>query len=247
MNEKSDTKKILEDEKRLEFATRSIEELPTPEKTILQLFFWENYTIEEISLVCDLPITLTKNLFNEAIHRLRLNYLGEFSVRRSEKPKFHVSKKCLVSSVVNVTEKTANTIQGNQIMETQNTKKETNPNMHYLWWENIKSKKRFCAGRTFYREGTGDFALFINLLESSSSEGRRDELYLRPVNITEESIYYRLDKIVRRDGRIMRFSIGEAFQSKQTNGDIHIHIEPLTSPYKKLVINLTENREVKSV
>lgn len=121
----------------------------------------------------------------------------------------------------------------------------SNPNMHYLWWANTKTQKKFCAGRAFYSEKTGDFALFINLLEASSNEGKRDELYLRPTKVSEESIYYRLEKVIRRDGKSMRFCIGEAFQSKQTNGDIHIHIEPLTNFYKKLVINLTENKEVK--
>lgn len=125
------------------------------------------------------------------------------------------------------------------------TEKQKNPNMHYLWWANFKTQKNFCAGRAFYSEKTGDYQLFINLLEGSKNEGKRDEVYLRPVKVTEECIYYRLEKIVRRDGRAMRFCIGEAFQSKQTNGDIHIHIEPLTNPYKKLVINFNTNNEVK--
>ncbi len=64
----------------IDFITRSIDELPTPEKTILQLHFWNSYDIEEIAFICDLPKTLTENLFKEAIHRLRLNYLIEFSV-----------------------------------------------------------------------------------------------------------------------------------------------------------------------
>jgi hypothetical protein len=125
------------------------------------------------------------------------------------------------------------------------TEKQSNPNMHCLWWVNQKTQKRFCAGRAFYSEKTGDFALFINLLEASSNEGSRDELYLRPVKLSEDSIYYKLDKIIHRDGKTLRFTIGEAYQNKHTNGDIHIFIEPLTNFYKKLVINLTENKEVK--
>lgn len=124
------------------------------------------------------------------------------------------------------------------------TEKQTNPNMHNLWWVNQKTQKRFCAGRAFYSEKTGDFALFINLLEASSNEGKRDELYLRPVKLTEDSIYYKLDKVIHRNGKTLRFTIGEAYQNKHTQGDIHILIEPLTNFYKKLVINLTENREV---
>ncbi len=127
------------------------------------------------------------------------------------------------------------------------TATKTNPNMHYLWWVNQNTQKRFGAGRAFYSEKTGDFALFINLLETSSMEGRRDEVYLRPVKVSEELIYFRLEKVVRREGKTMRFCIGEAFQSKQTQGDIHIHIEPWTSPTKKLVIVLTQNQEEKNV
>lgn len=126
------------------------------------------------------------------------------------------------------------------------TEKQKNPNMHYLWWANLKTNKQFCGGRAFYSDKTGDFQIFINLLEGSGHNGKRDEIYLRPVKVSEELIYYRLEKIVRRDERSMRFCIGEAFQSKETNGDIHIHIEPLTNPYKKLVINLTQKSEVKN-
>ncbi|MFY7991928.1 MAG: hypothetical protein ACOVP4_01440 [Bacteriovoracaceae bacterium] len=126
------------------------------------------------------------------------------------------------------------------------TEKQPNPNMHYLWWVNQKSQKRFCAGRAFYLEKSGDFSLYVNLLEASAIDGRRDEIYLRPVNVSDDSIYYKVDKVIYRDDKTLRFTIGEAYQNKQTNGDIHILIEPLTNFYKKLVINLTENREVKN-
>lgn len=126
------------------------------------------------------------------------------------------------------------------------TEKQPNPNMHYLWWVNQKTQKRFCAGRAFYLEKSGDFSLYVNLLEASATDGRRDEIYLRPVNVSDDSIYYKVDKVIYRDDKTLRFTIGEAYQNKQTNGDIHILIEPLTNFYKKLVINLTENREVKS-
>ncbi len=126
------------------------------------------------------------------------------------------------------------------------TEKQANPNMHYLWWVNQKTKKRFCAGRAFYLEKSGDFSLYVNLLEASAIDGRRDEIYLRPVKVSEDSIHYKVDKVIYREDKTLRFTIGEAYQNNLTNGDIHILIEPLTNFYKKLVINLTENREVKS-
>lgn len=118
--------------------------------------------------------------------------------------------------------------------------------MHYLWWVNQKTQKRFCAGRAFYLDKSGDFALYVNLLEASASNGRPDEIYLRPVKVNEDSIHYKVDKIIYREDKTLRFAIGEAYQNQHTNGDIHINIEPLTSFYKKLVINLTENKEVKN-
>ena len=63
----------------IQFINQEIEVMPTPEKTILQLKFWHNYTTEEIAFICDLSQTLIKKLLDEAIHRLRLNYLIEFS------------------------------------------------------------------------------------------------------------------------------------------------------------------------
>lgn len=123
---------------------------------------------------------------------------------------------------------------------------QSNPNMHHLWWVNQKSQTRFCAGRAFYSEKTGDFSLYINLLESTAINGKRDEIFLRPVNVSDDSINYKVDKVIYRDDKTLRFTIGKAYQNKQTNGDIHILIEPLTNFYKKLVINLTENKEVQS-
>lgn len=126
-------------------------------------------------------------------------------------------------------------------METKPTK-QSNPNMHYLWWLNQKTQKKFCAGRAFYLEKSGDYALYINLLENGSDEGRKESFYLRPVNLTHDCIYFKLEKVIQKDGKSMRFCIGEGFQSEKTSGEIHIHIEPLTNFDKKLVINLSEGR-----
>ena len=66
-------------EDQIQFINHEIEALPEYEKNILQLRFWHCYTLEEIAFINDLPLTLIKNLFDEAIHRLRLSYLIEFS------------------------------------------------------------------------------------------------------------------------------------------------------------------------
>lgn len=66
-------------EDQIQFINNQIEALPEHEKNILQLRFWHCYTLEEIAFLHDLPLTIIKNLFDEVIHRLRLNYLIEFS------------------------------------------------------------------------------------------------------------------------------------------------------------------------
>lgn len=66
----------------IEFAQTNKEELPEPEKIIIHLHFWEGLSISEISESMALPNQLVKNIMEEAIHRLRLNYLVEFSVRK---------------------------------------------------------------------------------------------------------------------------------------------------------------------
>jgi hypothetical protein len=124
-----------------------------------------------------------------------------------------------------------------QIQETKNL------NKYNLWWENPKTNKKFSAGRAFYNEDKGDFCLLINLLESSAKDSKRDEYYLRPAQVTEDCIYFRLEKVIHKKDRSHRFCIGEGFQSKTTNGDIHIHIEPLTSFSKKLVLSMNQEKE----
>ncbi|MFP5386033.1 MAG: hypothetical protein ACLGHN_08150 [Bacteriovoracia bacterium] len=124
-------------------------------------------------------------------------------------------------------------------MSSSNTKS----NMFYLWWLNKHTKKRFCAGRAFYSEGNGDYSVLINLLETSSKDGVKEEMFLRPIQVKEDNVYYRLEKVVRKGTKSHRFCIGEAFQNANTEGDIHIFIEPLTNAGKVLVLSLAEKTE----
>lgn len=128
-------------------------------------------------------------------------------------------------------------------MNMSQNEKSDNNNMFYLWWLNNATQKRFCAGRAFYCEQKGDFSVFINLLETSSTEGKKDEIFLRPVQVTDDHTYFRLEKVVHRNNKSHRFCIGEAFQSKKTDGDIYIYIEPLTGQGKKLVLSVPKVKE----
>ena len=116
--------------------------------------------------------------------------------------------------------------------------KKANQNVFHLWWQNKQTNKRFYAGTAYYHERIGDFSLNIHLLETGSV-GKRDELFLRPVQASSDQIRFRLEKTVYRDGRRFHSFLGDAFQNKTTNGDIHISIEPFTDEVKILVLTLT--------
>ena len=124
-----------------------------------------------------------------------------------------------------------------------NTSKKNKSEMFYLWWFNKQTKKRFCAGRAFYSEKNGDFSVLINLLETSSKDSLNEEIFLRPIQVKEDSVYYRLEKVIHKGSKSHRFSIGEGFQNVSTDGDIHILIEPLTNSGKVLVLSFGEKSE----
>lgn len=119
-------------------------------------------------------------------------------------------------------------------------------NMFYLWWFNKNSKKRFCAGRAFYSEKSGDFSMLINLLETSSRDGLKEELFLKPIQVADSNVYYRLEKVIHKGSKSHRFCIGEGFQNANTDGDIHILIEPLTHSGKVLVLSLGQQPDEKT-
>ncbi len=74
-------------EKQIQFARMNKEELPEHERAIIHLHFWEGMTFSEIAEFMNIPYTLVESIKDEAIHRLRLNYLIEFSMNKSCKKK----------------------------------------------------------------------------------------------------------------------------------------------------------------
>lgn len=66
-------------EDQIQFINQEIEALSDYEKNLLKLRYWECYSIDEIASMHALSQTLIRNLIDEAIHRLRLNYLIEFA------------------------------------------------------------------------------------------------------------------------------------------------------------------------
>jgi len=128
-------------------------------------------------------------------------------------------------------------------MKDQHTQTQSS-NMHQLWWGNTKNDKKFSAGRAFYCESKGDFALFINLLEESAEFGKRSEVYLRPVQMSSSNTYYRLEKVIYKHDKSIRVCIGEGFQGEDHEGDIFIRLEPLTGNGKTLTLSLKSTKEL---
>jgi DNA-directed RNA polymerase specialized sigma subunit len=72
-------KKKIPSQKQIDFAKTNKDELPEHEKAIIHLHYWENFTIRQIADFFGLSYKLVQLIKNDAIHRLRLNYLIEFS------------------------------------------------------------------------------------------------------------------------------------------------------------------------
>lgn len=83
--QKNFKQKLNASDEEIQFIGQTVEELPPSEKTVIYLYFWRNYTFKEIAYVCDLSQSLVQGIFDEAIHRLRLNYLIEFSIPKNQR------------------------------------------------------------------------------------------------------------------------------------------------------------------
>ena len=116
------------------------------------------------------------------------------------------------------------------------------PNMFHLYWLNRHTKKKFSAGRAFYNEKTGDYQLLINILDSSNGGERRDEIFLKPANHSNDRTYFKVEKVMHKQQKVQRFSIGEGFYHQETEGDIHILIPPFTSNQCVLALSLSSNQ-----
>ena len=69
--------KNVSTKEQIEFVSRSVSELPEHERVIIYLYFWKELSLKEVAGICDLSLSLTKKILDEAILRLRLNYLIE--------------------------------------------------------------------------------------------------------------------------------------------------------------------------
>lgn len=77
-------RQIRPTDKQIRFARAALADLAGYERSIVEFHFWNNYSVSEIAYIFGLPKTLIKRLLDEAIHKLRLSYLIEFSAPKDK-------------------------------------------------------------------------------------------------------------------------------------------------------------------
>ena len=104
----------------------------------------------------------------------------------------------------------------------------------YLWWINEKTKKRYHAGVAFRNERFGVYHLKVDCYP-----GRR--LYLKDYKTQDDKILFRVEESIRIGVHRVRKSIGEAYSSRETKGDVEMILVPYFGA--KLVLVLGEAEE----
>lgn len=105
------------------------------------------------------------------------------------------------------------------------------PEALLLWWLDSKTGKNLPAGVAFHDEKFGEYRLKIDVLPEV-------QYYLRPISTEGESVYFRVEVVIKRDGKFhQRKSVGEGWSNKETKGDVFITLGPYC---KYLVMGLKE-------
>ena len=105
---------------------------------------------------------------------------------------------------------------------------EQNRDIHSLEWRDEKTGRTSYAGVAFYKNGTGEFTLFLNVLPSIA-------YHLRAKGKDGRGIHYRLETALKKQGTfIKRLTVGSGF-FPASSGNILIDMEPFS---KKLVLKI---------
>jgi hypothetical protein len=95
-----------------------------------------------------------------------------------------------------------------------------------LWWYDQKANKNLPAGVAFYDEQFAEYRLKLDMHPDT-------QYYLKPTGAQGESVHYRAEVVIKKDGKFhQRKVIGEGQSSKETNGDIFVEF----GPYSKLLV-----------
>ena len=89
----------------------------------------------------------------------------------------------------------------------------------YLWWVEEKTKKRYFAGVAFREEEYGEYRLKIDCYPN-----RR--LYLKDYKTQDDAIIFRVEECKKLGNRVLRNTLGCAYSSRETKGDIEMVIAP---------------------
>ncbi|MFT6631894.1 MAG: hypothetical protein ACJAS4_001855 [Bacteriovoracaceae bacterium] len=110
-----------------------------------------------------------------------------------------------------------------------NTNNEHKNETLQLWWLDQQTNKYFPAGVAFHDEKYGEYRLKIDMHPEN-------QYYLRPLNSTDDQINFRVEVVIKRNGKFhQRKLIGEGFSNTETNGDIIMTLGPYT---KKLLLGV---------
>lgn len=89
---------------------------------------------------------------------------------------------------------------------------------YVLWWKDEKNNKYYPAGVAFYEPSYGEYRLKIDLMPEV-------HLYLRPISTQNDVILYRVEVVIKKNGKFnRRTSVGEGVSNSEKNRDVIINL-----------------------
>lgn len=107
--------------------------------------------------------------------------------------------------------------------------KEKNKKLELLWIDK-ESGQRFPAGAAFYHEDKGEYRLKIDAMSDDKL------VLLKPTNSVNGEIKYRVDVVLKKNGKFLRYSpIGVGNSGPQTGKYIFMDLGPFS---RSLVLDM---------
>ena len=89
-----------------------------------------------------------------------------------------------------------------------------------LWWFDKEDKRYFPAGVAFHDEKFGEYRLKIDMHPEN-------QYYLRPVSSTGHEVHYRVEIVIKKNGKFKRRkTIGYGQSNELTQGDVFMELGP---------------------
>jgi hypothetical protein len=107
--------------------------------------------------------------------------------------------------------------------------------IYQLWWMSRETGHRIHAGIAFYDDRYNEYRLKIDFLQALMGD-EDARFYLRPVGKIDDRIYYRVETIVKKNGKFhARRLVGEGYSSTDTENEVYLDFGPVE---KILVVSL---------